>query len=241
MSQLSTVDLVAIPIFQTGRWNSDEYKLKDLQEMIDAYPYVGFKPPVKAGHADAQENKTTAQRAFGVPSLGFVSNLRISGNKLYADLKNIPRKFAELIKAGAYKRISSEIYWNYKDEDSGKTWPRVLKAVSILGADIPALTSLDEIRALYQGAHEVRTCETVFKFTLDDDRNSSQTEIEGGFMATPDQRIDQVAKSYQQKTGCTYRQGLDYARKSQPELFRQYAFGDSGGGSEQYFESGHQF
>ena len=241
MSELSTVDLLAIPIFSTGKWNGDVYETKDLQQMVAAFHNgkLGFKPSVKAGHLDGQENKTTAQRAFGVPSLGFVSNLRVHGDRLYGDLKAIPRKFAELIKAGAYKRISSEIYWNYKDENSGKTWPRVLKSVAILGADIPALTSLDEIRALYAGGHEFRTYETGFGMER---RTDYDSQIGGVFM-NAGEKVDMAVKSYQKTSGVSYSEALRYVQRSQPALFEQYALGDggSGGGGEQYFESGQQF
>jgi hypothetical protein len=43
--------------------------------------------------------------------------------------------------------VSAEIYWNYQNAQ-GK-WPRVLKAVALLGGEIPAVTSLKELEALY--------------------------------------------------------------------------------------------
>jgi hypothetical protein len=147
---LETSNINAVEIFSTGRWNSDVYTDADLDAMIEAFDKVGFEPPVKAGHQDGQEKPGTMQRVFGVPALGYVSRVYRVGSKLLADLKDVPRKFADLIKAGSYKRISSEVYWSYKDEASGKTYPRVLKAVAFLGADIPALTNLRAIESLYK-------------------------------------------------------------------------------------------
>lgn len=150
-SDLQVVDLPAVEIFAEGSWNGDKYDSNDLQAMIDAFDKVGFEPTVKAGHADGQDslNEKEYRKIFGAPALGYVSRIYRKGTKLLADLKQVPRQFANLIKAGTYKRVSSEIYWSYKDEAGGKTYPRVLKSIAFLGAEIPALPSLKAIEALF--------------------------------------------------------------------------------------------
>jgi hypothetical protein len=90
-----------------------------------------------------------AQQLFGSPALGYIERLYRKGNKLLADIGSIPRKFYELIKAGSYRRVSAEVYWNYKDEKTGRLFPKVLKAVAFLGAEIPAVTNLDAVTGLY--------------------------------------------------------------------------------------------
>ena len=147
---LETVEKSNVEIFAAGTFNGDTYAVDDLYAMVDAFDKVGFQPPIKAGHEEGQEDKKTAKRIFGEPALGYVTALRVIGDKLYADLKQIPKRFADLINAGAYKRISSEVYWQYTDDSSGKTFPRVLKAIAFLGANIPALTNLKAIESLYQ-------------------------------------------------------------------------------------------
>jgi hypothetical protein len=148
---LPTVDLKGVEIFAEGSWNGDKYTASDLQEMIHAFDKVGFEPTVKAGHADGQDNlqEREYRKIFGAPALGYVSKIYRNGTKLLADLKQVPRQFANLIKAGTYRRVSSEIYWNYKDEAEGKTYPRVLKSIAFLGAEIPAITNLKAIEALF--------------------------------------------------------------------------------------------
>lgn len=163
---LPTVNLSGIEIFAEGNWNGDKYNSNDLDQMVNAFNQVGFEPTVKAGHADGQDDEKQARRVFGAPSLGYVSKLYRRGAKLFADLTKVPRRFADLIRAGSYKRVSSEIYWNYRDDAKDKTFPRVLKSVAFLGADIPALTNLNAIEALfhkkgerifaYQRGHEYR-------------------------------------------------------------------------------------
>lgn len=153
-TQLETIPLIPrVDIFQTGKWNSDVYSEADLDHMVAAFDKVGFQPPVKAGHEEGQDkNPELRQRLFGAPALGYVGRIYREGKKLFADLINVPKRFGELIKAGTYKRISSEIYWSYKDEASNITYPLVLKAVAFLGADIPALTSLDAIECMFSKA-----------------------------------------------------------------------------------------
>ena len=149
---LPTSSITGLEIFAAGKWNNDSYSEADLDSMIAAFPKVGFSPIIKAGHQDGQES--SAKRLFGEPSLGTVSRIYRKGTKLLADIVNIPARFAALIKAGSYKRVSSEIFWNYKMGE--QTFPRVLKGVAFLGADIPALTNLTAIESLFgKNAHVV--------------------------------------------------------------------------------------
>lgn len=148
--ELETISIPKIEIFSEGVWNGDSYSHDDLQAMVDAFGEVGFEPIVKAGHAEGQEDEKKARMVFGAPSLGYAKRIWIEGKKLFASLKQVPKHFAALVQAGAFKRISAEIYWSYKNEASGKKFPRVLKAIAFLGAEIPALTDLKAIESLYQ-------------------------------------------------------------------------------------------
>lgn len=150
--ELEVVKLPAQEIFQVGTWNGDRYELSDLQAMVDAFDSVGFKPAVKLGHQDKQEQLKADEykKIFGAPSLGFVERIYIDGGKLLADIANVPKHLAALISKKAFSRVSAEIFWNYAHEAAGKTLPRVLKAISFLGVDIPAVTSLADLSALYQ-------------------------------------------------------------------------------------------
>ena len=124
-----------IEIFASGKWNGDDYSESDLELLISSAKDVGFTAPLKAGHS---EDKGTA-------ALGWVSNLRRSGEKLLADFVDLPKAVYEAIKNRKYDRVSSEIYWDL--QRNGKTFPRVLKAVALLGADIPAV-DLNPLRTI---------------------------------------------------------------------------------------------
>jgi hypothetical protein len=149
---LPTVSLSNVEIFSTGKWNGDVYNAADLDKMVAAFNELknNWEPVAKAGHEDGQQNDGATRRLFGAPALGYVESLSRNGEKLMANFKDVPRRFAQLIKAGTYKKISSEIYWNYKNPANGKVYPRVLRAVAFLGAEIPAVTNLREIEALFQ-------------------------------------------------------------------------------------------
>lgn len=125
-------------IFSTGKWNGDKYSEQDLDDLIENFNALAdsVKPPVKLGHAWKE----------GQPALGWVKSLKKVGNKLVATLTEVPEIVYEAITAGRYKRVSSEIYWNFKSA-AGKTFNYVLKAVALLGADIPAVDNLKDLAA----------------------------------------------------------------------------------------------
>jgi hypothetical protein len=142
-----TFNLNGVEIFSTGVWNGDKYSEKDLNNMVENFDQVGFEPPVKIGH-----NEEQSELRDGQPALGYIDKIYLAGNKLLANFKELPKRVYEAIKRGNYKRVSSEIYWNYTND--GKSFDRVLKAVALLGADIPAVTNLEAISGLYKEVGE---------------------------------------------------------------------------------------
>lgn len=146
-AQDGTVDLEGVEIFATGTWHGDPYTEGDLDEMVRAHEDLRgqMDPPVKLGHAEGQ--KLLGQKN-GHPALGWVKRLYREGPKLMADLTKVPRALYELIQKGAYRKRSAEVYWDY-DAGTGKKYPRVLRAISILGADIPEVKTLQDLLALY--------------------------------------------------------------------------------------------
>lgn len=148
MAELETVDVPAIEIMAEGTWNGDEYTRHDLDSMVEAFSELKGQvdPPVKLGHDDKQR---LAQKD-GFPALGWVKRLYRKGGTLLADLRDVPRRIADLITAGAYQKVSSEIYFDR--EVDGKVYPLVLKAIALLGGDMPAvkdIKSIGDIEGLY--------------------------------------------------------------------------------------------
>jgi hypothetical protein len=144
-NEMETFDIKDRVIFSAGTHNGDLYTKADIKQIADAfYKCKGkLRPPLKLGHNEIQN----FWQMDGMPAIGWVDNVRAVGSDLVADLVKIPRAIYELIEAGAYRTTSAEIYWNVVVE--GEKYPYALKALSLLGADIPAVKSVSDLLALY--------------------------------------------------------------------------------------------
>ena len=140
-----TKSISGVEVFAVGTWNGDEYTAEDLDEMVRAFEEnkAKLRPFLKLGHDPDQK----LLQNDGLPAAGWVSDLKRVGDKLVADFSNIPKKIFELLKNGAYRKVSSEIYWNIKV--GANTYRRFLSGVALLGSDLPALGGLDDILELY--------------------------------------------------------------------------------------------
>lgn len=123
-----------VEIFRTGEWNDESYSRDDLQEMVDSFDLVGFNVPVKLGHMSMDD----------APAVGWVSNLRLEGDVLLADITDIPAEVYGQIVNRQYDQVSAEIFVNLTRGD--EVFKRVLKAVALLGAETPAVAGLKPLR-----------------------------------------------------------------------------------------------
>lgn len=140
-----THKIQGVEIFSTGKWNGDEYTREHLLEMVQAFEETksGARPYVKLGH----DSKQKLLQEDGLPAAGWVEKIYIKGDKLVADFVDIPRKVYDLIKSKAYRKVSSEIFWNITIGE--KTYKKMLSAVALLGADTPGVMNLSDILAMY--------------------------------------------------------------------------------------------
>lgn len=140
-------DLKIIPrveIFSTGTWNGDAYTEADLDAMIQAFEdNPNFRPPIKFGHTEEQK----LAQIDGMPAIGWVGKIFREGSKLFAELVDIPSKVFDLLQTRAYRKVSSEIYWNI--DINGKKYKRMLGGLALLGADLPGVQNLNDILAFY--------------------------------------------------------------------------------------------
>jgi hypothetical protein len=149
MSDSTVYELKGKEIFAVGTWKGDEYTKEDLDEMIKSFQSLDFKPALKIHHEKNKENKSVGLLN---PALGYVSNLYRKGKKLLVDFSNMPKKVFDAVKNGAYSRVSAEVAWNLKR--NGKIYKKALTAVSLLGADIPAVSDLETLNGLYTYSEE---------------------------------------------------------------------------------------
>ena len=152
---METLTVFGVEIFSAGKWNGDTYTEEDLDAMVAAHNDLKSRlsPPVKLGHND--EQKLLAKDGF--PAAGWIVNLYRQGKKLIADLTGIPKKIADLMRVGAYRKRSAEIFWDYEDPTTGKKYSRVLCGLALLGEELPAVSTLDDILALYGIAPDAKS------------------------------------------------------------------------------------
>jgi len=153
LDELETVDIENVEILAVGKWNgvpsTKEYTKKDLDELVRSFKALSsdeklnYEPPLKLGHDEHQK----LLQKDGYPAAGWVKALKRIGNKLVASFGEVPKKIGDIIKAGGYKKVSSEIYHDYAMGDY--KFPLVLKAVALLGGDIPAVKTIADIQAQY--------------------------------------------------------------------------------------------
>jgi len=142
-----TYELRDVEVFGIGIWKGNKITDKDLDDIVNGTNEIidKLKPRVKLGHGDKQ---ALLQRT-GLPAGGWITKLKRAGDKILVDIKEVPKVLYQLIKNGAYKRISSEILAGYTEPSTKKKYNKVLSAIAFLGADLPAVTNLKDIAALY--------------------------------------------------------------------------------------------
>ncbi len=140
-----------VEIFRAGIHNGDSYTEQDINDMVSAFNELDFRPALKVGHTKDQP---------GAPAYGWVKNLKRVGDKLVADFEDMHDSVVDAIRKRTYPNVSAEIYFNLKR--GGKSFRRALKAVALLGADVPAvagLTPLHKMEFAADGFDSVAACE----------------------------------------------------------------------------------
>lgn len=148
-----------VEIFSPGTHNGDTYTEKDLDDLVAASKQLDYRPALKIGHT-----KDTP----GAPAYGWVTNLRKAGGKLVADFESMHDSVVQALRDRRYDRVSSEIYFGLKRGDN--TFRRALKAVALLGADVPAVAGLKPLHKMEfaeSGFDTLAACEQELDVTKD--------------------------------------------------------------------------
>jgi hypothetical protein len=148
--------LKEVEIFGVGAWQGQGMKkpfnfTKDLLSRIVANTskLTNRKMPLKLGHTDKQ----IFEQTDGQPALGWLENVKLKGEKIVADLTNIPNVLMTAIEKGLYRQVSVELG---STKDIG---PHVT-GLAILGADLPAVKTLKDLDLYFSGnAENVDTIE----------------------------------------------------------------------------------
>jgi len=119
-----------IEIFRTGTWTDSAGRSRtwtkgDLARIAQNYDPDMREAPLVLGHP--KDN---------APAYGWVERLKVSGDRLYARLKQVPQAVKDLVAEGRYKKRSISLYPD-----------GTLRHVGLLGAVPPAIPGLKEIGA----------------------------------------------------------------------------------------------
>lgn len=154
MSDLIPVECFAAGTYRDMRGRPVTFDERDLDEIVGNFAKLSdvLHPPVKLGHGEQQ---LLAQGA-GQPSLGYVAALERRGRKLVAQLSDVPAVLVELMRKKRYRKVSSEFHLAFQHSDYEKNLNRgvsgkVLEGLSLLGADLPQVSNLQELGALLAG------------------------------------------------------------------------------------------
>lgn len=139
-------EIKGVEVFSTGTWNGNKITSQDLDDMVQAFEdnKTNILPHVKLGHNDNQ----SLLQSDGLPVAGWIGRLYREGDKLKADLIDIPRKIYQLILNKAYRKVSLEVYHNIKI--AGKQFRRMVGAIALLGQELPGVQNLADILANYK-------------------------------------------------------------------------------------------
>lgn len=160
-------------LFASGSYDGDNYSLADLDQVVKNFSRLKqlVSPPAVIGHENDQLRLKEILESIGEPndetrtdepSAGWVNRVWVeryfepatnqTEGILKGDIVGVPPKIAQMIRDGRFRRISAEIYPNFKD-DFGRTYGAALRRVSYLGGqpprvkrtgDIPAPTAFSE-------------------------------------------------------------------------------------------------
>jgi len=200
-------------VMSVGVWNKDKFTDKDLESMVANFEALkeSIKPPVKLGHNEKQIKD-------GQPAIGWVKSLKKVGTKLIATLTQVPDVIMRAIQSGRYKRISSEVYWNYKH--AGETFSKVLAGVALLGADIPAVDNLEDLEAFLSQSTSKGSFDSLKAYAFETD--------EAGKIINTDKKefTEMNEQEYQAKLAKLEQEKEDAEKKAEQEMAEKKQYAD---------------
>lgn len=128
-----------IECFAVGKWNGMDFTVADLNMIVSAFKMLGdnHRVPLKFGH------NTDQAMTDGMPAIGWVKSLSVEGDKLIADVTDIPDIVMNAMDKKLYRNVSVELDLDVKYKD--QNYPIVLSGIALLGADTPAVNVLKDL------------------------------------------------------------------------------------------------
>lgn len=131
---------IDVEVFAVGRWNGISFDNADLNRIVEAFESLQdiHHPPLKFGHNDEQK------MTDGQPAIGWVKKVWKDGEKLFAKFVDVPRIVYDAIQKRLYRHVSVELDKDVKH--GGTEYPWVLSGVALLGADLPAVNTIGDLK-----------------------------------------------------------------------------------------------
>ena len=141
-------------VFKAGVYPQGKFTKKQIAEIASNYDPKFCEAPITIDHQQSG------------PAYGWVQDVKAENDKLKVCFKDVPEEFEKEVNAGKYKKVSVELYRNLEGKGA------YLKAVSFLGAAIPQVKGLEEIKFMESEAD-------TYEFESEDETQQfSQAEID---------------------------------------------------------------
>jgi hypothetical protein len=135
-----------VEIFAAGTYRGRRYTVPELDQIVRNFYRLGprglklLNPPAVIGHEETQEFLERTD----LPAAGWLRNLRRRGDILVGDFAEVPASVANLIDSRAYRKVSAEIYDDFKD-DFENGYGMAIRRIALLGGEIPQVKRLEDI------------------------------------------------------------------------------------------------
>ncbi len=115
-------------VFKAGTYPQGKFTKKEISQIAKNYDPKFCEAPITIDHQQSG------------PAYGWVEDVKADGDILKVAFKDVPTEFEQSVNDGKYKKVSVELYRNLEGKGA------YLKAVSFLGAAIPQVKGLEEIK-----------------------------------------------------------------------------------------------
>lgn len=135
-------------IFRVGTHNGDDFSAQDLEDIAANFHKLKdeLRPKLKITHRDEQETLA------GLASYGdivdvFMRKVRDGSRRLFARVSNVPKEVVGFVKQRRFPERSIELYPMFQlgTDEKSPIYKNVLKAVALLGHEMPAVTGMAPI------------------------------------------------------------------------------------------------
>ena len=139
MAKKDEAEVFEVELFATGTWNGMEFNESDLRQIVNAGAALSnfLDVPLKFGHNDEQT------MTDGKPAIGWVDSIKMVGDKIVGVFRDVPKIVREAISKKLYNKVSIEL--DFDVEHGGTNYPMVLTGVALLGADLPAVNTIEDL------------------------------------------------------------------------------------------------